>query len=116
MQLTSRYVQASGNYAHDQAGLLFYLIETPDALGRLNGWRSKLTEDGSVAEDCSKNSLAFYSTHKLAGSGTKLKVRTMGVSLYHKPLDKSARASAAKRAAKKTSPPMKKNAVKAGGS
>ncbi|WCM92867.1 hypothetical protein M5C99_21405 [Acidovorax sp. NCPPB 2350] len=113
LQLTSRYVQASGNFAHDQAGLLFYLIETPDALGKLNGWRQKITADGSLAADCAKNGLAFYSIHKLAGSGTNLKVRTMAVSLYHKPLDKSARTSAAKKAAKKTTAPAKTHAAKA---
>jgi hypothetical protein len=116
LQLTSRYVQASGNYAHDQAGLLFYLIETADALGKLNGWRDKITADGSLSEDCHQNTLAFYSTHKLAGSGTNLKVRTMTVSLYHKPLDRSARTSAAKKAAKKAPAPTKKTAAKASGS
>lgn len=99
LQLTSRYVQASGNYAHNQGGLLFYLVQTPNALGKLESWRSKITADGSVCVDCPKNKLAFYSTHRLEGSGTDLKVRTVVVTLYHKPLDKSARASAAKKAA-----------------
>ena len=98
LQLTSRYVQASGNYAHNQAGLLFYLIQTPNALGKLNSWRRKIGADGTICVDCPKNTLAFLSTHRLAGSGTDLKVRTMAVSLYHKPLDKSARNSVAKKA------------------
>jgi hypothetical protein len=51
--------------------------------------------------DCSRNSLAFYSDHKLESSGTDFKVRTMGIALYHEPKDKSARNSAAKKAAKK---------------
>lgn len=101
LQLTSRYVQASGNYAHDQGGLLFYLVQSADALAKLNGWRAKLTNDGNTCLDCAKNKLAFYSTHKLEGSGTDFKIRSMAVSLYHLPLDKSARTTAAKKAAKK---------------
>lgn len=100
LQLTTRYVQASGNFAHDQGGLLFYMVESTDALGKLDGWRTKLTTDGHACEPCAKNKLAFYSEHKLEGSGTDFKVRTMAVSLYHRPLDKSARTSAAKRLAK----------------
>jgi hypothetical protein len=100
LQLATRYVQASGNFAHDQGGLLFYMVQTADALGKLNGWRTKLTADGQTCIDCTKNKLAFYSTHKLEGPGTDFTVRTMAVSLYHRPKDKSARASAAKKAAK----------------
>ncbi|MBA3772494.1 MAG: hypothetical protein H0X13_08435 [Ramlibacter sp.] len=48
--------------------------------------------------DCKRNPLPFYSDHKLESSGTDFKVRTMGVALYHKPKDKSARNSAAKKA------------------
>ena len=100
LQLATRYAQASGNFAHDQGGLLLYLVQTADALGKLNGWRAKLTADGHPCHDCTKNKLAFYSTHKLEGSGTEFTVRTMAVSLYHQPKDKSARISAAKKAAK----------------
>lgn len=100
LQLTTRYVQASGNFSHDQGGLLFYLIQTSDALGKLNDWRTKLTADGHTCNDCNKNKLAFYSTHKLEGSGTNFTIRTMVVSLYHRPKDKSARMSAAKNAEK----------------
>jgi hypothetical protein len=97
LQLTTRYVQASGNYAHDHAGLLFYLIKSPDAYGTLNRWKNKLADDGTVSHACDKNTLAFYSVHTLIGSGTMLNVRTMCVSLYHDPKDKSARTSAAKK-------------------
>lgn len=100
LQLATRYVQASGNFAHDQGGLLFYMVQTADALGKLDEWRAKLTADGHTCLDCTKNTLAFYSTHKLEGSGTAFTVRTMAVSLYHQPKDKSARISAAKKAAK----------------
>lgn len=100
LQLATRYVQASGNFAHDQGGLLFYMVQTADALGKLNGWRTKLTADGHTCIDCTKNKLAFFSTHKLEGPGTDFTVRTMAVSLYHQPKDKSARTSAAKKAAK----------------
>lgn len=97
LQLTSRYVQASGNYAHDQGGLLFYLVQSADALGKLNAWRTKLTTEGYNCSDCTKSKLSFYSTHRLAGSGTDLKIRSMAVTLYHRPLDKSARKSTEKK-------------------
>lgn len=96
LQLTTRYVQASGNFANDHAGLFFYLVKTADALGTLNRWRSKLTEGGSVCSDCTRNMLAFYSKHKLPGPGTDILVRTMVVSLHHRPLDKSSRRSTKK--------------------
>ncbi|XJC73326.1 hypothetical protein ACHFCA_21470 [Delftia tsuruhatensis] len=111
LQLTSRYVQASGNFAHNHGGILLYLVKTPDAKSRLTGWRQTVESEGATCEDCAKNVLAFYSTHKLAGSGTDLKIRTMAVALYHKPLDKSARTVQAKKAAKKgSSSPSKKTA------
>lgn len=100
LQLATRYVQASGNFAHDQGGLLFYMVQTADALGKLNGWRTKLNTDGHACFDCTNNKLVFYSTHKLEGSGTDFTVRTMAVSLYHQPKDKSARISLAKKTAK----------------
>jgi hypothetical protein len=100
LQLSTRYVQTSGNFAHDQAGLLFYLIKTPDARRTLNGWKGKISAVANECEDCTKNVLAFYSTHMLEGSGTALKVRTMGVALYHDPKDKSARTSAARKLVK----------------
>lgn len=101
LQLTTRYVPASGNFAHNQGGLIFYLIATPDARGKVGTWRDELTSKGHACVDCTRNQLAFYSDHKLESSGTDFKVRTMGVALYHKPKDKSARNSAAKKAAKK---------------
>lgn len=94
LQLTSRYVQASGNYAHNQGGLLLYLVKTADASGALKRWGAKLATDGASCVQCTKNILAFYSSHKLEGSGTNLMIRSMAVALYHRPLDKSARNSA----------------------
>lgn len=104
LQLTTRYVQASGNYAHDQGGLLFYMIKTADARGKLNSWREQLTENGHHCADCTKNILAFYSSHKLEGSGTNFIIRSMAISLYHKPLDKSARSVIAKSSKIKNKP------------
>ena len=101
LQLTTRYVPASGNFAHNQGGLIFYLVATPNARGKLTTWRDNLTSKGHACVDCARNPLAFYSDHKIESSGTDFKVRTMGVALYHKPKDKSARNSAAKKAAKK---------------
>ena len=101
LQLTTRYVPASGNFAHNQGGLLFYMIKSPDARGKLNTWRDDLTGKGHACVDCTGNQLAFYSDHKIESSGTNFKVRTMGIALFHQPKDKSARTSAAKKAAKK---------------
>ena len=101
LQLTTRYVPASGNFAHNQGGLLFYMIKSPDARGKLNTWRDDLTGKGHACVDCTRNQLAFYSDHKIESSGTNFKVRTMGVALFHQPKDKSARTSAANKAAKK---------------
>ena len=103
LQLTTRYVPASGNFAHNQGGLLFYMIKSPDARGKLNTWRDDLTGKGHACVDCTRNQLAFYSDHKIESSGTNFKVRTMGIALYHRPKDKSARTSAANKAAKKAS-------------
>lgn len=102
LQLTTRYLPASGNFSHNQGGLIFYLIRSPDARGKLDGWRNDLASKGHVCSNCTQNQLAFYSDHKLESSGTNFKVRTMGIALYHKPKDKSARESAAKKLAKKT--------------
>lgn len=101
LQLTTRYVPASGNYSHNQGGLIFYLVKTPDARGKLDTWRDELTLKGHTCVDCKRSALAFYSDHLFAGSGTIFKVRTMGVALHHQPKDKSARISAAKKQAKK---------------
>ena len=101
LQLTTRYVPASGNFAHNQGGLLFYMIKSPDARGKLNTWRDDLTGKGHACVDCTRNQLAFYSDHKIESSGTNFKVRTMGIALFHQPKDKSARTSAANKAAKK---------------
>ena len=78
------------------------MIQGSDALGKLNSWRNQLTADGHKCDDCQKNILAFYSTHKLEGSGTNLIVRTMAVALHHQPKDKSARISAARKSKKKS--------------
>lgn len=100
LQLTTRYVPASGNFSHNQGGLIFYLIRTSNARDRVIAWQDELKSKGHVCVDCSRNQLAFYSDHKLESSGTSFKVRTMGVALHHKPKDKSARNSASKKAAK----------------
>lgn len=99
LQLTTRYVPASGNYSHNQGGLIFYMVTAPDARGKLDIWRNDLVSRGHTCIDCTRNLLAFYSDHQLKGSGTNFKVRTMGVALYHQPEDKSARITAAKKLA-----------------
>lgn len=104
LQLTTRYVPASGNYAHNQGGLIFYMIAAPDARSKLDSWRDQLAAKGYGCVDCTRNKLAFFSDHKLEGSGTTFKVRTMGVALFHQPKDKSARSSAARKSARKLVP------------
>lgn len=55
LQLTSRYVPASGNYSHNQAGLLFYLVKTKDARAKLATWRdTRLLLAGSCRSGLSK--------------------------------------------------------------
>jgi hypothetical protein len=112
LQLTTRYVPASGNFAHNQGGLIFYLIATPDARAKLDTWRDDLTSKSHTCLDCKRNQLAFYSDHKLESSGTNFKVRTMGVALYHKPKDKSARTSAANKTAKQATASKPSRALK----
>lgn len=99
-QLVTRYKTASGNFKHDQAGLVFYMCKSPDASKLMGSWSSKLKALKCAPKQCTNNALAYFSTHKVLGPGTPLQVRTMGVSLYHKPQDKSAVNSAKKKAAK----------------
>ena len=100
LQLMTRYRPASGNFSHNQGGLIFYMVATPDALGKLNAWVTQLFSNQYAPASCRRNRLACYSDHTVEASGTNFKIRTMGVALYHKPKDKSARISAAKKAAK----------------
>lgn len=101
LQLTTRYVPASGNYSHNHGGLIFYLVKIQNARGKLDTWRDELTSMGHTCVDCKRNALAFYSDHKFESSGTTFIVRTMGVAMHHQPKDKSARISAAKKQTKK---------------
>lgn len=94
LQLTTRYVPASGNYSHNEGGLVVYLIGTGDARGALDRWKSALEADGLNCTDCGSNALAIFSDHKLAGPGTNFKVRTMAVALFHSPIDRSGRETA----------------------
>lgn len=100
LQLMTRYRPGSGNFAHNAGGLLFYLIKSNDAKGELEKWMEELKGEALSCAQCKKNVLAFFSEHKLAGSGTTFRVRTMAVSLYHQPMDKSGRTTRARRTAK----------------
>lgn len=102
-QLTTRYRPASGNFSHNEGGLIFYLVKHDNALGRLNAWRERLERRGSTCTACTCNTLAFYSEHKLGGSGTSFKIRSMAVVLFHQPEDRSARTSAKQRTLKQSS-------------
>lgn len=103
LQLISRYKPRSGDYSHNAGGLLFYLVQSEDARGKLDEWLATVKPQAVACNPCPRNVLAFFSEHKLVGPGTSFFVRTMVVSLYHKPLDKSGRATAARRAAKNAS-------------
>lgn len=94
LQLIDRYKPLSGNYSHNQGGLIFYLVKTKDAKGVLDRFRDKLVSNALVCSYCKSNPLAFYSEHTLIAAGTKFRVRTMCVALHFAPTDKSARRSA----------------------
>lgn len=122
-QLNTRYVTASGNFSHDSGGLIFYLVKRKNAKQILDKWKDKLEGKNIVCTYCSNNNLAFYSDHVLDGSGTDFFVRSMAVSLYHKPQDASgvktagkkvpAKATAAKKPAAKKPAAKKPAATKA---
>lgn len=99
LQLTTRYVSASGNFLHNEGGLIAYLIETIDARGVLDRWKTVLEAEGHTCVDCGKNVLAIFSDHKLTGSGTPFKVRTMAVALFHRPTDRSGLETAVRQSA-----------------
>jgi hypothetical protein len=113
LQLISRYRPASGNFADDAAGLLLYLVKRPNAKQKLADWKAAIPDAKSI-RDCPKNVLAFFSVHERQGSGTDVEVRSMVVSLFHAPRDKSARHSKqralAKKAIPKAAPKRKKSA------
>jgi hypothetical protein len=103
LQLMSRYKPRSGDYSHNAGGLLFYFVDTQDARGKLDEWKENVRSQAVACNPCPRNVLAFFTEHKLVGPGTSFFVRTMAVSLYHRPLDKSGLATAARREAKKAS-------------
>ncbi|MFN5049994.1 hypothetical protein [Roseateles sp.] len=100
LQLMSRYRPASGNFSHDQGGLIFYMVATPKARDVLNKWLAKLHRMGLNPWSCCKNRLAGFSVHENDATGMRVTVRTMAVALYFKPQDTSGLKTVKRKAAK----------------
>ena len=107
LQLTTRYLQLSGDPNHNHGGLLFYLTSTGDAKAKIDAWRAELEAQSIACRPCSSNPLAFFSDHKMPGTGLPFFVRSMAVALYWKPQDASGLATQARRAAR--APAAKRN-------
>jgi hypothetical protein len=99
LQLTTRYLQLNGNHTNDHGGLLLYLTHTDDAKSKLDNWKLELEAMPVTCRPCPENPLAFFSEHKMPGTGLQFNVRTMAVALYWKPQDASGKATAARRSA-----------------
>ena len=105
LQLTTRYVPGGGDYSQNEGGLIFYLVAQPDAAAKLRSWTQELMAAGAHScVPCARNVLALFSEHTLPGPGTPYKVRSMCVSLYHSPLDRSGRRTAARAASVASDP------------
>lgn len=113
-QLITRYTQISGDPNHDHGGLLFYLIKSDDAKGKLEAWRQELEAMPVPCTDCTLSKLAFFSEHKQPSTGLPFHVRTMAVALHWDPQDPSGIETKARRAAKAANKaaPSKKAAAK----
>lgn len=110
LQLTTRYRPASGNWKHNQGGMLIY-IQSMKNVSQINQeWKdhlaNKFTERSESIQfaDCEKNIFAFHSTHQHEITGRDFIVRHIPFLLTHKPQDKSGR----NRKPKKTSERVKK--------
>ncbi|PZD71056.1 hypothetical protein C1752_08259 [Acaryochloris thomasi RCC1774] len=91
LQLATRYSIGSSNQSH--GGMLIY-IRRSNTRNVMEKWRQTLSQkslEDFSSEDCTRNSLAFFSSHKHERSGLPLRVRHMPVMLYFEPKDKSAR-------------------------
>lgn len=101
-QLTTRYVALSGDPKHDDGGLLFYLRRAPDCKASMDAWRAQLEAQAVPCTPCPNNPLAFFSEVKSPGTGLPFHVRSIGISLYFQPQDKSGVATRVRRAARST--------------
>ena len=101
LQLTTRYRPVNGDLSHNHGGLIFYLVKSANAAGLIAGWQTRLQADSvPCTAGVPAGPLRFLSKHVLTGPGTDFFVRTIGVSLYHAPQDKSGLKTAANRAAR----------------
>jgi hypothetical protein len=93
LQLSTRYRPASGNFNHNQCGLLIYVFR-PDTKTLIEEWREHLkntfTNTSNDIDDFKTNPFAFFSDFK-HDSGLVFKVRHMPLCLHCAPKDKSAR-------------------------
>lgn len=97
LQLATRYIPGTDETGIGYGGLIAYL-RRPDAATLMADWRKEF-ESMEVTSGCSIQSCtrlpgrAFKSEHKHDSSGLPFRVWHLCVQLYHKPQDKSARAS-----------------------
>jgi hypothetical protein len=93
LQLTTRY--SSGVEYQRNGGLLIY-IRTSNAKSTMDKWQQellKMMEIQSIEitiKSCSKNILAFISSHTHHSSGLPFEVRHIPIVLHYSPQDKSA--------------------------
>jgi hypothetical protein len=98
-QLIARYRPASGDFEHNQGGMILYHTQRTDLLTRRSNWVKQFKKDFSEiyspvhVEDCPKSRFAFITRHKHPVSGLDYTVRHMMVGLQFFPTDASARIS-----------------------
>ncbi|MFM0060995.1 hypothetical protein PQR64_35815 [Paraburkholderia phytofirmans] len=88
-QLTTRYCPGTPNA--DQGALIAY-VRVEDCAGVLAKWRTRLQglslPDYAEAKCDTRDDLAFFSTHKHAGSGRTMRVRHIAVKQHFDPKDR----------------------------
>lgn len=96
LQLTTRYNPASGNWKHNQGGMLIY-VKKPNMKDVQEKWKKYLSEQFKKEQslitfnDCENNIFAFYSTHIHEKTGKDFVVRHIPFFLHHDPKDASGR-------------------------
>lgn len=94
-QLSDRY--SDGNPASSRGGLLIY-TDKQHKIKTLDGWIAHVSANYTVPVNCTEKcgeTLTARTEHVHPATGISYRVRHIPVSLYYKPSDKSARASAA---------------------
>ncbi|WP_139795238.1 hypothetical protein [Chromobacterium violaceum] len=97
LQLETRYRPGSGNWKHNQGGLLIYIQEGKNVQSIIDSWKTYLEaayEERGVKltfTACPNNIFACHSTHNHEVSGREFVVRHVPFILIHAPSDKSGR-------------------------